>query len=133
LQCHSGARLTTTRNQQLLTEEIIRDVEEGDRQFNRRQSGKSYCILVGEFFAHAFLARHATHMDAWIVFANEDGTGAKRLNFFGNRNVDAANDRSNQHDSDDANHYAENGEKRTQLISEQRRKRHPQIFVNVTA
>ena len=48
-------------------------------------------------------------------------------------NVDAADDRGNQHDGDHTDNHAEYGQERTQLIGQQRRKRHPQIFVNVTA
>ena len=48
-------------------------------------------------------------------------------------NIDAADDRSDQHHRDDADDHAKDSQERTQLVGEQRGQRHPQIFVNVVA
>ncbi len=72
-------------------------------------------------------------MNARIVFTDEDRARTKRLNFAFHGNVDAADDRRDQHHGDDADHDSEDGQERAQLVGAQRREGHLEVLVDVAS
>ena len=65
-----------------------------------------------------------------VEFVEKNRARAERFDFFFDRHIDAADDRRNQHHGNNADHHAENRQKRAQLIASQRVNRHFQVFVN---
>ena len=70
-------------------------------------------------------------MNARIVFADVHWARAKGFNLFGERRVNAADKRGDQHYRHDANDYANDRKERTQLVGTQRGQGQPEILENV--
>ena len=102
-------RFATTRDHQSAAKPIVRYIQKGNRQFNGRQRLKCDCIVVRQLFTHSLFPRSAANLNTWIKFADVYRTSAERLDFARHRNINAADNRSDQHHCNDADYHAKDG------------------------
>jgi len=72
-------------------------------------------------------------VNAWIEFTYVDRARAKGLNFFLHRNIDPADNRSNQHYRDHADNHADDCQERSQFVGAKRGQGQPQVLENVAS